>query len=622
MMKWERIRAGIIVVIITIFGVFLVGRSLYLQIYNKNFLTKRLRIQCTKYIKIKGARGKILDKNNDILAMSIKGYSVWANPLQINSKERDHVVKALTNYLGLNEKEIKKKLAKKAYFVWIKRKISFGEYEKLKKLKLSGIHFIEEYKRIYPNKKLASNILGFCNIDGVGIEGVEYKYDSYLAGKEKKIKIIKDAKNNIVSGFDPDEQEKFNGDNVYLTIDRKLQSIVEATLKSWVNKYNAEKGVIIVMDPNTGEILSMASYPDFDPNYYWRYPNSYYKNLAISFNYEPGSTFKPIIIAYGLKKHLFDLDLTLFISKTGYIRYKTIDIHDHGIHEWLNVEGIVVHSSNIGMTRLADYLGKIGVYKCVKMFGFGEKTGINLPGEAKGIVRDLKDFSSVTHVTMSFGQGISVTPIQLIRAYAALINGGYLLRPIVVKKITTPKGKIIKEYNKFVIKRVIPDSVSKKIRKVLVDVVKYGTGRAIRMSSLVVGGKTGTAQVASRVKRGYQKGDYISSFVGFFPADKPEYLMLMLIVKPQKEYYASEVVCPEFKILAQEIMGYKSNKILTSISLKTSNNNSKGIVGLTKKEILGIMKNKKVKKFKFIGNGFAVKKIYNKKKKLEIVYFN
>lgn len=622
MNRWEKIRVSLLIIIISISGVILLLRALYLEVYNKKFLSSKFKHQTIKYIKIKGERGKIFDKNGDPLALSIKGISVWVNPLEVREKEKKALIIALSNILGINRRVIKRKVNKKAYYVWIKRKISFEEYEKLRKLKIEGIHFIEEYKRVYPNKNLASHIIGFCNVDGVGIEGVEYLYNKYLSGKVKKIKILKDAKNNIISVFDPAEKKKYDGDNIYLTIDKKIQSVVEYNLREWIKKFNAEKGVIIVMNPETGEVISMASYPDFDPNKYYIYPRSYFRNLAINFNYEPGSTFKPIIVSYALNKKLIDLNELFYIGKYGYYRYKTIGIHDHGIYHWLNVEGILIHSSNIGMAKIASIIGKYEVYNAVKAFGFGEKTGINLPGESRGIVKKLTNFSSVSHITMSFGQGISVTPIQLITAYAAFINGGYLLKPYVVREIVKSNGDIVKVFHKTVVRRVISKEVSDKIKFVLREVVVKGTGRKANSKEIEIAGKTGTAQIASSITRGYEKGKYISSFIGFFPYDHPKYLMLMMIVKPKGKYFASEVVCPEFKVVAQEIL---ENRIISKFQVankKNKNMKNNGIIGLSKKEVLRIFKKKNIKKFKFIGEGFAVKETFDSKKEEEIVYFN
>ncbi len=619
-----KFRVGLIFIIISCFVIVVVGRSLYLQVFNKKFLSQKFHNQTVKFIKIKGQRGSIYDKNGEELAVSIKSYSVAVNTIQIDNNQKKQVIKALSNILDINSKILKKKLSKERYFIWVKRKISYPEYLKLKKLNLKGVHFVEEFKRVYPNKRLASHILGFCNIDGVGIEGVEYKFNQFLTGKDKKIKILKDAKNNIISVFDPSEYSKYNGKNVYLTIDKKIQSVVEDNLREWVKEFEADKGVIIIMNPNNGEIYAMASYPDFDPNRPWEFPKSYLKNLAINFNYEPGSTFKPLIVADALDKRLIDLDLTFFLGNYGYYRLKRLDLHDHGIYKWLNIEGILVHSSNIGMARLANHLGPHTIYNIVKDYNFGEKTGIDLPGEGKGIVKNIKRFSSVSHLTMSFGQGISVTPIQLIRAYAAIVNNGELLKPLIVKKIEDSDGTIIKEFKKTVIKKVLSKNSCDKIKNVLVKVVKKGTGKPAYDSKLLIGGKTGTAQIASTTYKGYLKGQYISSFIGFFPAQKPEYLMLMLISKPKEKYYATDVVCPIFKIVAQEVIGFKSNKRIQLV--KRDKNIKKSdkykLDGLSKKEILEILNKKKVKNFEFLGTGFLKENAIKKRKNVTVLEFN
>ncbi len=618
------LRIGIIFILICCFTIIVMGRSLYLQILNKNFLSKKFQRQTIKSVKIKGQRGIIYDRKGEELAISIKSYSVAVNTIQINDKEKQKIIKALVNYLDLNRDFVKRRLSKERYFIWIKRKISFKEYRKLKELNLKGINFVEEFKRVYPNKRLASHIIGFCDIDGNGIAGIEYKFNKYLSGKNKKIKIVKDAKNNIISVFNPSDYLKYNGKTLYLTIDKNIQSIIEENLREWIKKYDAEKGVIIVMNPYNGEIYAMASFPDFDPNVPWKFPKSFFKNLAISFNYEPGSTFKPLIVAAALNKGLIDLDWTFYLGKYGYYRLKSLDLHDHGIYRWLNIEGILIHSSNIGIARIADYLGPHIIYDIINEYDFGKKTGINLPGEAIGIVKPLNKFSSISHITISFGQGISVTPIQLIRAYASIINGGELLQPLIVRYIVDTNGKIIKEFKKTVTKKVLSQETCKKIKDILVKVVKKGTGKLASDKKLVIGGKTGTAQIASTTYRGYMKDKYISSFVGFFPANNPKYLMLMLISKPKGEHYAGKVVCPEFKLIAQEITGFKTEKRIKCVVNKKRSNKKKitRLEGLTKKEILEILNEKKVKNFKFVGTGFLKEDKIIKKDKFTILRFN
>ncbi len=618
--NWEKIRVWIVVWVFVLAGNGIIARAVYLQVSNSNysnFLKKKYKRQISKTIVIKGERGNITDSRGNILAITNKVESIYVNPSKL--KEKDKIAKVFSALLNIKKNKILKKLNSKKDFVWIARKVAKEKTEKIKKFKFSGVHFLKEFKRFYPYNSVAANVLGFCNIDGVGVEGLEYKYDKYLKGKNIKTKIYRDGSQNYTSVFDRDILNSSKGDNIRLTIDFDIQSIVEKELLQWVKAFSATRAAVVAMEPKSGKIFAMASYPTFNPNFYYKFPKTFYRNLPVSYNFEPGSTVKPLIVAWALSKKIIDLDW-MYNCGNGYYRYKTLNVHDHIGMRWKSVSGIIVHSSNIGMVRLADYIGKTNIYNVYKDFGFGSFTGINVSGENQGILPRLKRFSSITHATMAYGQGVAVTPIQLITAYSALINGGYLLKPFVVESITDNKGKTLKQFNRVVLKKVIDENVSERMKKVLVDVVDKGTGRKTKLSYVKIGGKTGTAQIASSSGRGYLKGEYVSSFIGFFPDDNPKCLVLMIMEKPKGKYYASDVVCPYFKKVAEEIMphlGIKSKIKTVSVKLghKTGKNSYRG---LTKFEVLEILKRKNIKNFRFVGAGFLDKKV---KKGKTITFF-
>ncbi len=601
-----------VVVVFVAIGATIVARAVYLQVSNSkysNFLKKRYKNQITKTFVIKGERGNIYDSNGDILAITNKVESIYINPKQI--KEKLKVAKVFSVLLDKKKSNILKKINSKNYFVWIARKVPKEKTDKIKKFKFKGVHFLKEYKRFYPYNTVASNVIGFCNVDGIGVEGLEYRYEKYLKGKELKVKIYRDGSKNFTSVFDRDLYNNSMGASIKLTINFNIQSIVEDELKLWVNRFSAKRATVIVMEPKSGAIYAMASYPSYNPNFYYKYNKDSYRNLAVSYNFEPGSTVKPLVVGWALSKGLIDLDW-LYNCGNGYYRYKTLNVHDHIGMGWKTIEGIIVHSSNIGMVRIADYIGKTNIFELYEDYGFGNYTGINISGESKGILPDYKKSSSITHATMSFGQGVSVTPIQLITAYSSLINGGYLLKPYLVESIINNKGKTVKTFGREVLRRVITAQSSVKMRKVLMEVVNKGTGRKTKLSYVKIGGKTGTAQIASNRVRGYLKGNYVSSFIGFFPANNPKCLMLMVIEKPKGEYYASDVVCPYFKKIAEEIMphiGIKSRISVASFKKNKKTSTKKDYKGLTKIEVLKRLKNKKNYNFKFVGNGFVDKKV-------------
>lgn len=616
--KWEKIRIFIVFIFFIFAGAGIIVRAAYLQVSNSkysNFLKDKYKNQITKVIKIKGERGKILDNNDEVLAISNKTESIYVNPKL--TKEKKKVAKVLSEILDLKYYNIYKKINNNKRFVWIKRKVSKSLTEKIKKLKLKGIYFLEEYKRYYPYNTLAANLIGFCDVDEKGVEGIEYEYNSVLKGKDIKIAIYRDASQHSTTVLNKGMYEKSGGNNVKLTINAEMQGIVEKEVESWVKKYQATRGVAIVMEPQTGEILSMVSYPTYNPNEYKKYSIENYRNIALNYNFEPGSTVKPLVVGWGLDKKLVKLDW-IFNCGKGFYRFKTLNVHDHAALGWLDVRGIVVHSSNIGMVRISERLGKYNIYKLYKDYGFGDITGINISGESKGILPKINKFSAITHATMAFGQGVAVTPLQLITAYSALINGGYLLKPYVVKEIVDSNNEIIEQYSRVVRRRVLDENSSKRMRKILEQVVEKGTGKRAAIKYMSIGGKTGTAQIPSKKKRGYSKGEYISSFIGFFPADNPKCLILMIIERPKKKYYASEVVCPEFKLISEKIMPFfnlkKKVQVVKNKSAKHKKETSKNVIvkngvpnliGLTKIEVLNILKKKKIKNFKLMGNGFV-----------------
>jgi len=594
-------------------------RAFYLQVMNSGyskFLKDKYINQITKEVVVNGERGKIIDSRGEYLAMSLKTDSIYANPSMIEDKY--YTAKILANLLGLNHSEVLKKLKSSKKFVWIDRKVSKNVSDKIRSLKIKGISFIEEYKRHYPYGVLASNLLGFCNVDEKGIEGLEYSYENFLKSKSEKIAIYKDASQHSTTVLNREIYKKSSGGDIKLTIDSNMQSIIEKEVKMWVDKYNAKKAAAVVIEPDSGRVLSMVSYPTFNPNSYKEFSKINYKNLPVSYNFEPGSTIKPVIASWVSDKKLLNLTRVYYCGD-GYMKYKTIEVHDAHKFKSLNVGQIVIHSSNIGMVKIASEVGPENIYKMLRDFGFGELTNINISGENVGILPEASKFSPVTHVTMAFGQGIAVTPLQMVVAYAAIINGGYLLKPYIVDEITNNEGEIIKKYGKEVKRKVLTDNSSKIFKNILTDAVNIGTGRKAKISYISVGGKTGTAQIPKKDGSGYESSEYISSFIGFFPSDDPKCLMFMMIERPKGQYYASEVVCPIFKKVSEEIMPFfdiNSNdkkSVAASPVLKPKVATGKqgdgvpDLYGLTKVEVLALLKDKKLKNLKFIGSGFVEK---------------
>ena len=413
------------------------------------------------------------------------------------------------------------------------RKLSNEVADKISSLNIDGVYLVKEAKRTYPYNENLSHVLGYVGIDNQGLSGIELKYDKYLTGKSGSIKYFSDAKGNKLD-MSEIYQQPTDGMNIMLTINNDIQKSIERELDNAVSKYNPEHAIAIAMDPNSGEILGMSSRPNFDPNNYKNYSTEEInRNLPIWMNYEPGSTFKIITLAASLQEKTIDLYKDTFYDG-GSIRVEGAKIKcwkdgGHGAETFLQV---VENSCNPGFVVMGQKLGKERLFKYINNFGFGKTTGIDLNGEATGILFSLDKVGPVELATTAFGQGVSVTPIQQITAVSAAINGGKLYKPYIVKSILEPEtNSTIKNYGPVLVRKVIDNETSKEVRNALESVVTNGTGRNAFIDGYRVGGKTGTAQ---KVDNGvYMSGNYIVSFIGFLPANNPKVVVYVAIDNPK-----------------------------------------------------------------------------------------
>ncbi|HHD11373.1 MAG TPA: penicillin-binding protein 2, partial [Deltaproteobacteria bacterium] len=519
--EWIRVRISIIAAIFLVgFGIIFL-RAFQLQIVKKEHLEKRARLQYLKTIRINSKRGVIYDRNLKELAVSVEVPSIYAQPQRI--KEPREVAGRLAKLLAVDRHSILKNIGSSKRFVWVKRQVLLTDEKKeeIRRLTSSGIGMIKESRRFYPKGELAANLIGFAGIDSEGLEGVELYYDRYLKGSSMLIRTEKDATGRTL--LFEDISARAEGMDVVLTIDGTIQYIVEKALKRAVEKAEAKAGVAIVMDPYTGEILAMANVPSFDPNNFTRYSPSYWRNRAITDAFEPGSIMKTFLLAAVLEEGLAERNDIFYCENGRYAVANTV-FHDTKKYGWLSLKNIIKYSSNIGAIKLAERLGKERFYRYLKAFGFGDKTGVELPGEATGLVRSPQRWSAITLDTMAFGQGLSTTAIQLVNAVSAIANGGFLMKPLIVKYIRNHEGQIVKRFDPVVVRRVISEETARKVTNILISVTeKGGTGElaALGMGSIKVAGKTGTAQKPDLEKGGYADGKYIASFLGFVPARKP-----------------------------------------------------------------------------------------------------
>ena len=533
--------------------IILEGRLYDLQILNHQKFFRQASKGQTKSIKISPKRGSIYDRNLEKLAVNIPSYSLYARPGKISHSKK--VARKLSPIVRMKVSSLTKKLRQKKVFVWLKRKLSLAQKKRIEALGLKGIGFVEESKRFYPQGELASSLLGFAGVDNQGLAGVELSYNSELQGEAGHFWIREDALGYEIPFAKDTLQALVPGKNLVLTLDNVIQSMVEQELSLTLKKTKAKSVEALFMDPQTGEILALANKPDYDPNHYSDYSPFTRKNRVVQSLYEPGSSFKSFTASALLQEGLTDLNEKIYCGES-------VRVANHLFHDWknfdrdLSVTEIFENSSNVGVIELASRMKKEKFYKYIRLFGFGSRTGVDLPGEGKGIVRSPSDWSLTDLPAISIGQGIAVTPVQMVTALSALINGGKLLRPYVVKYVSSSDGKIIKENRPLVIRRVSSESLSQTIKSLLEGVVEEGTGKRAKVTGYSLGGKTGTAQIPASNKRGYLPNKYIASFMGFAPVDSPRIAGIVIIKEPTGAYYGGEVAAPLFRRIMKRVLPY------------------------------------------------------------------
>ena len=525
---------------------------------HKKYSSLAFSQQCKKQT-IPTRRGLIFDRGGAKLAESIQVGSVYADPFFITEKKKTS--KILSDLLGLDKAEVVKLLSKKKRFVWIKRRISDEQEEALRPLHLKGISIKHEYKRVYPYEKLCSQVLGFTDIDENGLGGIERSLNQVISGSNGSKVVEKDGLQHQFSTLKGETVSARYGDSVFLTIDCNVQSIVEEELEKACLKWDPNSAIAIAMDPSTGEVLAMANYPTFDPNFVRDSNPAERRNRAITDCFEPGSLIKPLIVSGALDSGLVKEDETIFCYNGAYKvnggRRVVRDSHSYGD---LSVSDIVVHSSNIGMAQIGQRIKKQRLHRYLKDFAFGEKTGIQLPGEVRGIVRPLNLWSVDSEISVSFGYETAVTPIQMVAAFCSIANGGTLLQPQIVSKITDYSGKRVKKnYDPARIRRVVSPKIAREVMApILENVVKEGTGKRAMLFTHRVAGKTGTAKKLEKVGNKMKYSNkYIGSFVGFAPADEPKICVLVSLNEPKNgAYYGGTVAAPAVGNILERTLGY------------------------------------------------------------------
>ena len=528
----ERIKITFLVMLILF--IFIILRVFYIQVFDYKKLNEYASDLWSRDLPIEANRGLILDRNGVVLADNLTTTSLVLIPNQI--KEKEKATEELSKILNVSYDEMQKHVYKKTSIERVHpegRRLSYDIAEKISNLKLEGVYLVKEAKRYYPYGNLLSHSLGYVGIDNQGLSGLELEYDEYLTGKSGAIKYFSDAKGNKLNVSDV-YVEPQDGMNLYLTIDINIQKSIERELDNIVDMFSPDMALAVVMNPKTGEILGMGSRPDYNPNTYQKYSQDVLsRNLPVWSSYEPGSTFKIITMATSVEEKIIDIENDHFydsgsVNVDGSV-LKCWKAGGHGDQTFLQV---LQNSCNPGFVKLGQTLGKERLFSYIKKFGFGEKTGVDLNGEGQGILFPLDKVGNVELSTTAFGQGVSVTPIQQVTAVSAVVNGGYLYKPYIVKSIAEKEtNTIIQETSKTLVRKVISSDTSAIMRHALESVVAKGGGKAAYIEGYRIGGKTGTAQ---KVKDGrYMVGNYIMSFMSIVPSNDPEAVFYLAIDNPK-----------------------------------------------------------------------------------------
>ncbi len=605
------IRIKIVMILIILLFIAIISKVFYIQVISYDKLNNLASSLWTRNLPIEANRGTIYDSTGVKLADNKTTISLVLIPNQIKNKKQ--VSEDLADILNVSYEEMYSHVNKKTSIERVHpygRRLDFEVADKINALKYDGVYLVKESKRYYPYSTLLAHTIGYVGIDNQGLSGLELMYDDYLTGAYGAIKYTSDAKGNKME-LTESYTEPQDGMNITLTVNYKMQAVLERELTNALKRYNPEQAIGIVMNPKTGEILAMAARPDFDPSNYSKYTvEEINRNLPIWATYEPGSTFKIITLAASLEEKTVDLQNDHFYDGGSItVENARIKCWKHGGHGEQTFLNVVENSCNPGFVVLGQRLGKDKLFKYIKNFGFGSKTGIDLNGESTGILFNLDRVGPVELATTAFGQGVSVTPIQQITAVSAAINGGNLLRPYIVKSINEPEtNTIIKLNEPKIVRKVISDSTSKQVRETLESVVTNGTGRPAFIDGYRVGGKTGTAQ---KVKDGrYMVGNYIVSFMGFLPANDPEVVAYIAIDNAKGvTQYGGTVAAPIVKNVLTEAIDILNIKKPSGASEKKYNIGDKkyitipDVTGLSRSEASSKLKELKIE---FAGDGDLV----------------
>lgn len=550
-----RIRLRLLQSMLLLFFAVVCVRLTQIQIFEANKYHKLAQEQYQSRIELPAARGTLYDRHADIIASNTMFVSYAADP----KLAADDARKIAATFARIFRKPLGyylTKLKSESRFVWLERQVDIETAKKIDPMKLSGLVIRKEPKRLYYNGNVGGQLIGCTDIDNVGVAGIELEFENELHGENGCVVFQRDGRGKAWPSVDYPRVEPVDGNNVALTIDMRLQAIAEKELKKGVLQNDAERGIVVMIQPQTGEVLALAQYPPVDPNMYGQYPQTDQRLRAVSDLFEPGSVFKIVTASAALEYHLVKPDKMFFGENGTYVvpvaggkPRKITDTHPSG---WITFERAMEVSSNIVMAKVSDIIGSEKLYKTARDYGFGISTNIEFPGEAAGVLKKPMEWSGTTLNTIAYGYEVSVSPIQIAAAYAAVANGGVLMKPYLVQRVMNEEGKTIQTNEPQMIRRVISESTAKLLTSFFEGVVQHGTGQSAAIPNVRIAGKTGTSK---KIVEGQYEGNYTASFVGFLPVENPRLVCLVMMDNPRVvSYYGGTTSAPVFRAIVQQAL--------------------------------------------------------------------
>lgn len=539
------------IICLSLFVVFAV-KLILIQVFSSSYLTKIADKQQNHVIRLDPKRGTIYDRKMRPLAVDVAAYSLYADPRMMGKAGVAKAMESLPSILGVNRGFLTQRLSRDKNFVWLVRKLTVEKADEIKKLKIKGLSFVKESKRRYPGQYLAAHVVGFAGMDDNGLEGVELKYNNFLAGKPGVAQMLRDARQQdlLIEQILVHPQDGFD---LVLTIDENIQYFAEEALQKVFIKHRPQSASLIVLNPQTGEVLALVNRPTYDLNEFGQSQESQRKNHVVADMYEPGSVFKIVTASAALERGVFQETDKIF-CENGEYRVANHILHDHQRHGTLTFREVIEQSSNIGVTKIAQKLGGEPVYDYALRLGFSKKTGIDIPGEVAGSLKPTRLWSKTSIGAVPIGHEVGVTTIQLACAISAIANNGVLMQPFMIKEIRDQKGEVIEAFSPKIVRQAITPETAGRVKDILIGVIERGTGKLGKIKDVFAAGKTGTAQKI--INGQYSHNQFFATFIGFAPAENPKIAMAIVFDDPRGSHFGGTVCAPIFKEIAENVLKY------------------------------------------------------------------